>query len=190
MTLLFGLLISTACIAAPIPGPEIPVNPAVNYETTTGFRFRAAMSGQWHRFGSDDGVYTFGQRPEEDGSTLVVEVRPGRFVLEKDGPKTPDAILRKFQQDMSEDASRNGFKNLRDDFSRERFRGAECLRFDQMSEDSQKRTQTMKGMICMHPSNDGRFIRLAFSQRVPNPEKLKNLASDEESLISSLEFLR
>jgi hypothetical protein len=168
------------------------VDPYKEYVTDTGFRFKLAMSGEWFDRSPKAGVFMFGKKLFiQDGSTVLAEVRAGHA-----SGQNANEILESIRQGMMADTGGPRSQNAKSDFKRTKFKGAECSRFEQTAEDHGAKTKqaaymmlSMRGIVCLHPRDPHRWIRMIVSQRVPAGKTFTNMAADEKSFYDSLEFL-
>ncbi len=172
------------------------VDPQAAIQTSVGFSFKIPMSGEWYTGPQTENVFIFGKKTVNNkDNSILAEVRHDKVDNSLKEAKTNKQILDFYRLSLLADASGGRIKNTRSDFKQKKFKTADCLYFNQVGEDLEARGTTFphmqisfKGILCLHPKDRTKFIRLALSQRVMMNAKFDDLSKDEQVFHDSLEF--
>lgn len=171
------------------------VQPGTAITSTMGYRFKIP-EGEWIRATRlDDQAYVFGKKPTDVGSTVLLEVRDGIAVTSHARKLSAKEILEVIQKDMIAESNSGRMNSIKNKFNQVKYKGADCLEFEQLSEDhgvKSKKGQTMlmtfNGRLCLHPKIANTYVRVLMSQRIPAGGHLQDLTAAETQLFDSLEF--
>lgn len=189
-----ALSLLTIALVGCATGPK-KVDPQNIVQTGQGFSFKIPMTGEWYTGPATDKVYVFGKKTDSKDMSILAEVRQDQVDSQLKNPKNNKQILDFYRLALIADASGGRIKNTRSDFKQKKFKGTDCLYFNQVGEDLEARGTTyphmqisFKGILCLHPKDQKKFIRLAVSQRVNMNARFSDLTKDEEAFYNSLEF--
>lgn len=198
MKLYSSLLILICLLAFTLSGCSSSpkkVDPQATIQISEGFKFKVPMSGEWYTGPATEKVFIFGKKTIQKDSSILAEVRHDKIDATVKNYKTNKQILDYYRLALIADASGGRIKNTRSDFKQKKFKATDCLYFNQVGEDLEARETTnphmqisFKGILCLHPADRTKFIRLALSQRVAMNSKFEDLSKDEQAFHDSLEF--
>lgn len=178
-----------------------PISQNEIFDTEIGFKILPPPNGPWYRLKTPDGTgYVLGREPsaqdKKDGSTVMTEVRYGFINLSGLKLKNSKDTLKLFEKDMTNPSNTDRFENNKHQFTQTKYKNADCMTFDQTGVDKmakslqgEKMAMSYRGILCLHPKDQGRYIRLSLSQRLPVSRKFIDLTSDEKNFYSTLEFI-
>ncbi len=177
-----------------------PVDQNEAFDTEMGFKMYPPPNGPWYRMKTPDGTgYVLGREPsaqdKKDGATVMTEVRYGFINLSGLKLKNAKDTLKFFENSMTDPSNTDRFENNKNQFNQTKYKNAECTTFDQSGVDKkakslqgEKMAMSYRGILCLHPKDQGRYIRLSLSQRMPVTRNFVDLTSDEKAFYNSLEF--
>lgn len=177
-----------------------PIDQNEPIDTQIGFKIKTPPNDPWYRLKTDNGSgFILGREPssqdKKDGSTIIAEVHFGFIDSSGLAIKTSNDALKLFEKDMTDPSNTNRFENNKNQFARTKFKNADCMTFDQSGIDKvaksfqgERMAMSFRGILCLHPKDQSRYIRLSLSQRLPVSRNFINLTSDEKAFYSSLEF--
>lgn len=177
-----------------------PINQNEAFDTEIGFKIQPPPNGPWYRLKTPDGTgYVLGREPsaqdKKDGSTIMTEVRYGFINLSGLKIKNSNDAFKLFEKDMIDPSNTNRFENNKNQFVQTKFKNADCMTFAQSGVDKitkslqgERMAMSYRGILCLHPKDQGRYVRLSLSQRLPVSRNFIDLTSDEKTFYSSLEF--
>lgn len=180
--------------------PMKPVSQIDAFETGMGFKIHPPPNGPWYRLKTQDGTgYVLGREPsaqdKKDGSTVIAEVRYGFINLAGLKLKNSKDTLKFFEKSMLDPSNTDRFLNIKSQFHPTNHKNADCMTFDQSGVDKmskslqgEKLAMSDRGLLCLHPKDQGRYIRLSLSQRRPISQNFVDLTSDEQAFFRTLEF--
>lgn len=191
----FPVMLIVSCVT-----PMKPVDQNEAFDTQIGFKIHAPLNGTWYRLKTPDGTgYVLGREPSAqdkiDGSTVISEVRYGFINLTGLKLKSSKDTLKFFEKSMSDPSNTDRFENSKNQFAPTKYKNAECMTFDQSGIDKkakslqgEKMAMSYRGILCLHPKDQGRYVSLSLSQRLPVTRNFIDLTSDEKAFYSTLEF--
>ena len=146
------------------------IDPNESHTTDGGFRFKFSMPGEWNPGQSKPGLYMAGQKSQADATTKVAIVRHGPLWTTGGKPMNNQEKLDGFKKDIEKEAQSGRVAKVKSEFSQKKYKGADCLYFEQTGEDHASqgsKSMNNDGMICLHPKRKHQFIWLAISERRP-----------------------
>lgn len=199
MTKLIISLLFSALLVSCATNSMKPVPAKTPFETGIGFKTQIPPNGPWYEIKTPEGGgFVLGREPsaqdKEDGSTVIAEVRYGQLDIKELKLKKPKEVLKFFETTMKEPALADRFEKTSNNFKMIAFKGAECMTYEQISEGDKlvksRKGEPMKmsvrGLVCLHPKDSGRYIRMAISQRIPNSRPFEDLKASETQFYNTL----
>jgi hypothetical protein len=189
-------LLSVVSCATPMKA----INQNEVFDTEIGFKILPPPNGPWYWVNTPDGTgYVLGRErsaeDKKDGSTVMAEVRYGFINLAALKLKNAKETLALFEKDMKDPSNTDRFKNSKNEFVQTKFKNADCMTFEQVgvdqvakSPEGEKLAMSYRGLLCLHPKDQGRYVRLSLSQRRPVSRNLVDMKSDEKAFYNTLEF--
>lgn len=175
-----------------------PVSQNVPYDTNIGFEILPPPNGPWYEIKTPDGTgYVLGREKSEqdkkDGTTVISEVRFGFINRQALKLNSNKETLQLFEKDMSDKSNTDRFENMKNQFKQVRFKDADCMSFEQVGTDKVissfgKMRMSYKGLLCLHPQDPSRYIKMGLSQRVPVDKSLTDFQKDEAIFYNGLVF--
>lgn len=176
-----------------------PVPPKTPYETGVGFTTQIPPNGPWYEIKTPEGGgFVLGREPssqdKEDGSTVIAEVRFGKLDVKELKLKKYPEVLKFFENTMKQPELADRFEKTSSHFKNIKFKGAECMNYEQISEGDKlvksRKGEPMKmsvrGLVCLHPKDLGTYIRMTISQRIPNSRPFEDLKVTETQFYNTL----
>lgn len=168
------------------------VDPTQVNTTQSGFRFKFPMAGDWHEGPAARGEYTVGQKGADGVSSKMAIVRHSPIVTPAGQPMTHKEMLDGFKKQIEIDSEGGRVSKVKSHFAQKKYRGADCLMFDQVGVDNSPKgpmNMSNDGMICLHPTRPYTFIWMGISERWPLGKTASaTYQDDKKRFLQSLEF--
>ena len=189
---LTAIVVLTGCATVSSPLQLTPITESNRRLEYNGFAVTAPAEG-WS-FGTPvPRPITTGLQKEGGSQTNTIRAT----VAVGNMPKVPpDELFKMVAEAKKKESAAGRFRPVRLDFSKQRYRGADCQRADNIVEDrgvpgysGKLFILEMHGLTCIHPDMPAAIIDIQYSQRRLADEAPMDITKEGEAFIQSLEFL-